>query len=123
MHNIDEINNKFHLSWKLLANVIEKESGLNNRTDRAIMKLTRCLKWSLAYAHLRNYCGYVIKPFSDQYAVIIKKFWIQYFEQYFSKDIPPMAKDFFEWYCDSETILEERKFLKKNKRDILEKGF
>jgi len=113
--NAEEINSRFQLSWERLAKVVEKDRVSNNKTDRAIIRLERCLKWCLAYTHLRDYCGGIIMPFSEQYIVIIKKFWVQYFEQYFLTDIPPIPQDFFEWYCDSETIEEERKLNEKIK--------
>ena len=111
--NSREINNRFQLSWEILSTNSNYKPAVCNKTQEALSKMNRCLKWSLAYANLRNYCGDIIKPYSHQYAMIIKKFWVQYFERNFLLDLPPAPKDFFEWYCDSNIIKEEDFLLKK----------
>lgn len=100
-----EINNRFQLSWELLSTCPSPKSS--DRTRESISRLNRSLKWALAYTNLRSYCGQIIKPYSQHYSIIIKRFWVQYFEYNFLSDKPPVIQDFFEWYCDSSIIKEE----------------
>lgn len=106
--SIKEIDDQFKKSWEQLSKNGRIEKKSLNKTEKAIQNLNRSLKWALAYANIRNYCGHIIKPYSPQSTLVIKRFWVHYFEQYFSKDRPPMPQDFFDWYCDSKTIHEER---------------
>lgn len=104
----DEINQQFELSWKKLSEIADQVNIHEDKTRRSVKKLHRCLKWCNAYAFLQSYCGNIIKSYSSHYAILIKKFWIEYGERNFYTDLPPTPAAFFEWYCDSRTIHEER---------------
>jgi len=102
----NEINYRFQESWRRLSE-ITGNNKVNAQSEVSLRSLQRCLKWCLAYVLLQSYCGKVIQPYCSQGSMIIKKFWIIYWERRFFLDQPPTAQDFFEWYCDSNTIREE----------------
>lgn len=105
---ITEINKRFERSWESMSKALSHEKGLPQDTKRAVRRLKRCLRWCTAYSILQTYCGNIIKLYEENAALIIKKFWIDYWSLHFYEDIPPTPKEFFEWYCDSDTIEEER---------------
>lgn len=105
MQNLIEINKRFEQSWEQISSFVEDHLG--NKTERALKKLKRCLKWCMAYSTLQSQCLPLIQPFHKQPLAIIKWFWIEYAEQNWSADIPPTPKEFMEWYCDSQTIQTE----------------
>lgn len=104
----EEINQQFERSWKRLSEMAEESSKEQDKTRHNVKKLHRCLKWCTAYAFLQSYCGEIIKPYSTHYGILIKKFWVAYCEKFFSADLPPTPQQFFEWYCDSNTIKDEK---------------
>jgi len=102
---ISELDREFDSSWKKLALITENSE--DDKMQKSIKRMHTNLKWSIAYAFLQNYCGEIIKPYSQYSSMIIKKFWIDYIEQFFMTNLPPTPQSFFEWYCDSKTIMEE----------------
>jgi len=107
---LTSIDKKFEMSWKRLAKEPAKGKKGTDEVILQVNRLKKCLKWSTAYSILQNYCAKIIQPYHNNEAVtIIKWFWVEFGEQNFKKDIAPTPKEFFEWYCDSSTILAEIK--------------
>lgn len=105
---LTSIDQKFEMSWKKLAKEPAKSKKGVNDVIHQINRLKKCLKWSTAYSILQNHCAKIIQPYHNNEAVtIIKWFWIEYSEQHFRKDVAPTPKEFFEWYCNSDTIRKE----------------
>jgi len=103
------IDKKFEMSWKKLTKEPANAKGKGtNEVMFQINRLKKCLKWSTAYSILQNYCARIIQPYHNgEAATIVKWFWVEYGDQNFKNDIAPTPKEFFEWYCDSETIRKE----------------
>ncbi len=106
VNHLKRINDEFDQTWMKLSTLSAKAQECETR--RAVRKLHKCLKWTTAYTFIQSYCGEIIKKYSKQHGILIKKFWIEYVQQHLIEDIPPTPNDFFIWYCKSETILEER---------------
>ena len=105
---IDEINKRFESSWERISNGSFRRSENGDKMKQTITRLHSCLKWSTAYAFLQSHCASIIKPYTLEANIIIKRFWVEYGEKNFEKECPPTPKEFFEWYCDSQTIREDR---------------
>jgi len=106
---LSEIDQRFEQTWALLAREAKHNKiGDNEDADLSIRKLMDCLKWCTAYAALQTTCSKIITPYHKQPGTIIKWFWIEYNEMHDFSDVPPTPADFFDWYCNSATIVRER---------------
>jgi len=106
MQSLAEINHRFEHTWKLISGMAEQQ--ITHPTERALRKLKHCLKWSIAYSLLQSEGLRMIRPFHQNPLAVIKWFWIEYSEQHFLTNSPPTLKEFMEWYCNSDTIREDR---------------
>lgn len=103
------IDLQFEKSWERLAKEPYTQQHTYDGDILQIDRLKRCLKWCTAYSILQNHCTKIIEPMHTQPSSIIKWFWVEYEAQFLDQDIPPTPKEFFEWYCNSQTIARERK--------------
>jgi hypothetical protein len=115
---INEIDERFEQTWAQLAKEAKKNKIGSADSEKSLRKLLLCLKWSTAYSVLQGQCLQVIQPFHKNANSIIKWFWVEYNEQHLFADYPPTPNDFFEWYCNSNTIEEEKKIYKKDARPV-----
>jgi len=111
---LNNLDDRFEQTWAQLANEARKNKIGTEATEKSLSKLLTCLKWSTAYSVLQNQCLKVIQPFHEQANVIIKWFWVEYNETHHSSDFPPTPQEFFEWYCNSITIEQEKKMYSLN---------
>lgn len=107
-HYIDEINKKFESSWEKISKTAHVHTEHGDKMKQTLSRLHSCLKWSTAYAFLQSHCANIIKPYIQDANIVIKRFWVEYGEKNLKSDCPPTPKEFFEWYCDSQTIQEDR---------------
>jgi hypothetical protein len=113
---INNLEERFEQTWAQLAREAKKNKIGTDNSEDGLKKLLLCLKWSTAYSVLQSQCIDIIKPFHKQANTIVKWFWVEYNEHHNSDNVPPTPKDFFEWYCDSDTIKRESKMYKKTKK-------
>lgn len=113
---LNNLDNRFEQTWAQLANEAKKNKIGSAASEKSLRNLLLCLKWSTAYSVLQSQCLKVIQPFHEQANTIIKWFWVEYNETHSGSDFPPTPQEFFEWYCSSITIEEEKKMYRLDAR-------